>query len=175
MRHTVATAAATSLAVVSTLFSLLPAPQYTIPAALITFSIPNPAHAIIIEDVHLIVQEALEEPVVLPLAPEDVRLMIRAYASKYDVSEALMLSTVSCETAGTFDPTIRSRAIYSYSNPTTGIVAGTQEQSYGLAQIHLPANPDVTLEQAQDPDFALDFMASHLAKGEMWRWSCIPK
>lgn len=169
MTHTVATAAATSLAVVSSLISMLPAPQYALPAAAVVLSIPQTSHA----EVAIPFQEPPQSPLPVPLGEEAIRLMIKAYASKYGVSEGLMLSTVSCETSGTFDPTIRSRALYTFSDPKLGIHIGEQEQSYGLAQIHLPANPDVTIDQAKDPDFALDFMAKHLAKGETWRWTCI--
>jgi len=46
-----------------------------------------------------------------------------------------------------------------------------REQSFGLAQIHLPDWPSVTQEQARDVDFALDFMASNLSEGKNI-WSC---
>jgi hypothetical protein len=35
------------------------------------------------------------------------------------------------------------------------------EESYGIAQIHLPSHPDITKEQALDPDFAIKWMANN--------------
>lgn len=70
---------------------------------------------------------------------------------------------MACETANTFDPTIQSRVIDS---------TGHQEESYGLAQIHLPAHPEVTMAEALDPVFSIDFMAKNMAKGKYSMWSC---
>lgn len=38
---------------------------------------------------------------------------------------------------------------------------GTQEQSFGLAQIHLPSHPNITREQALNAYFAIDWMIEH--------------
>jgi hypothetical protein len=38
---------------------------------------------------------------------------------------------------------------------------GTQEQSFGLAQIHLPSHPDVSREEALNAYFAIDWMIAH--------------
>ena len=43
-------------------------------------------------------------------------------------------------------------------NPTAGSPAGAE----GLAQIHMPSHPDVSLAQAQDPNFALNWGAGYL-------------
>lgn len=95
---------------------------------------------------------------------------IVAYASKWGVSDVLVRDLVSCETGGSFDPDIRSSAIYDFSRPAQGIEEGGRERSYGLAQIHLPDNQNISLEQAIDPDYALNFMAQELAAGNAWRW-----
>lgn len=74
-----------------------------------------------------------------------------------------MVAMVSCETAGTFDPTIQSRFTRN----------GVREQSYGLAQIHItdPAWKGITKEDAQDPYYALAFIAEHW--DERWNlWTC---
>lgn len=102
--------------------------------------------------------------------PESIATKISHYAAKYGVSAELMRAIISCETAGTFDPKIQSAATYTYSRPNVGIVKGERERSFGLAQIHLPDNPRISLAQATDPDFALNFMASELAAGNTWRW-----
>jgi hypothetical protein len=44
--------------------------------------------------------------------------------------------------------------------------------SIGLVQIHLPAHPDVTREQALDPDFALTFIVDKFLNGEEHLWTC---
>jgi len=95
-----------------------------------------------------------------------VRAKIAHYSKKHGVSEELVYSIVSCETADTFDPLIQSYATY----PN-----GEREKSFGLAQIHLPAHPAITKEMAQNPDFALEFLTSNLAKGRGSMWSCYPK
>ncbi len=85
-----------------------------------------------------------------------------------------MINLVRCETAGTFDPEIQSGAIYNFSDPKRGIVKGERERSFGLSQIHMPDNRATTIEQAIDPDYALDFMGRELAAGNTWRWkTCI--
>lgn len=105
-------------------------------------------------------QEKEEEP------PERTYIeeRIAFYAEKYGVSYADMHRVVSCETAGTFDPKIQS-----YVPDSSG--PGGREDSWGLAQIHLPAH-NVTREQAQDMEFALNFMAKHFARGEHRMWTC---
>lgn len=52
-----------------------------------------------------------------------------------------------------------------YKNPD-----GTQERSFGLAQINLDSNPNVTIAQADDPNFALEFMASQWDAGRQSHW-----
>lgn len=82
-------------------------------------------------------------------------------AENYDVSPKLMVSLINCEN-NDWDTTLQSKIVKK----------GVREKSYGLAQINLPANKDVTKEQATNPDFALDFMASNIAKGKANMWSC---
>lgn len=81
-------------------------------------------------------------------------------AHKYGVSAQLMKKLIQCESG--FDTDIRSNHILSYG----------REQSYGLVQIHLPAHPDVSKEEAIDPTFAIDFMARNIAAGRKDMWSC---
>lgn len=80
--------------------------------------------------------------------------LISLYASKYEVSEAVMTAVVRCE---------------SYFDPAA---VGDSGQSFGLSQIYLPAHPDITKEQALDPDFALNFLAYHLSKEQGYLWTC---
>lgn len=110
------------------------------------------------------------EPVVV--ATSTIQEKIASYAAKYDVSRDLMTSIIRCETAGTFDPKIQSSARYTRDHPDWGVKQGDRELSFGLVQIHRPAHPHVTYEQATDPDFALDFMAKNLAAGRRSMWTC---
>ena len=104
--------------------------------------------------------------------PKTIPQLITYYSEKYKVSEDLMTDIIGCETAHTFNPVMQSTVKYNFSSSKRGIVKGQQERSYGLAQIHLPDHPGVSYEQAIDKDFALDFMASNIAKGRVKMWSC---
>jgi len=120
----------------------------------------------------LIAEPAKIVPVIIP---QTIPEKITYYANKYNVSEAIMIQIVSCETAGSFNPTMRSECRYKFSDPKRNIVKGEQEMSYGLAQIHLPDHPNVTYEQATNPDFALKFLAENLSAGKGSMWSCYRK
>ena len=81
-----------------------------------------------------------------------------------------MNKVVNCESGYVVD--IQSNHRYKKDRPHEGVVKGQQEQSFGLVQVHLPAHPSVSLEQAIDPEFAIDFLAKNLAKGRGTMWSC---
>lgn len=88
-------------------------------------------------------------------SPSDISALITKYAIKYDVSESLMHKLVSCESG--YNPII--------------VNSNAREFSVGLSQINLKAHTNITREQAENPDFALDFMASNIKKGyakTMW-------
>jgi len=89
-------------------------------------------------------------------ASENYKTIIGTYAKNYDVSEALLTHLVMCESS------FNRYAL----NDNPGI-----EYSVGLAQINLLAHKNITLEQAQNPDFAIKFIAEHVASGDaprMW-------
>jgi len=73
--------------------------------------------------------------------------------------------TIDCETAGTWNPKIQSEYVKD----------GVREDSWGLAQIHLPSWPEVTRDQAQDPYFAIDFLVEKWKLGQQTKWSCYRK
>lgn len=106
------------------------------------------------------------------IAKAEVVVKIHEYADKYSVSYSKLYNAIDCETAGTFYPAIQSKVKYKFSDKKRGIVKGTYEESYGLAQIHLPDHPDITLEQTNDIDFSINYMASNLVRGKNL-WSCI--
>ena len=102
---------------------------------------------------------------------ERAKRLTMHYGAKYKVSYKDMYEVIKCETGGTFDPTIQSQVRYSFTDPDRGIVEGEREESYGIAQIHLKDNPDISIEQATDMDFSIRFMAEEFSKGnQSWRW-----
>lgn len=87
-------------------------------------------------------------------------LETRFYADMYHVNFHEMQFIVYCESR--FDPNIQSKYIQPYG----------REYSWGLVQIHLKAHPHITIEQALDINFSLDFLSRHIAQGkgeQMWK------
>ena len=99
-----------------------------------------------------------------------VKQLINAKAKEYGVSSYVMNTVVNCESQYVTD--IQSKHRYKKDRPHEGVVRGQREQSFGLVQIHLPAHPNVKMEQAVDPEFAIDFLAKNLAQGRGAMWSC---
>lgn len=77
-------------------------------------------------------------------------------------NSAFIASIIRCE-AGNLDPDIQSRHIQK---------DGTREQSFGLAQIHLPSHPSVSREMASDPEFAISFIVREVNAGHEDMWTC---
>lgn len=70
--------------------------------------------------------------------------------------------------------------VYPYTNKTCprgesgwypGAV-GDNGESFGLVQINLPWNPNVTAEQALDVTYALNFIVDSFLAGHERRWTC---
>lgn len=113
--------------------------------------------------------ETLQEPLKWPISHEDreraVKALIEAYGGIYEASQAqkkTAFDIISCEDPD-LDPKLQSGAFYK---------DGTQELSFGLSQIHLPAHPDISKEQAEDPDFAIDFLMKNITQGNAKIWTC---
>jgi len=87
--------------------------------------------------------------------------LIKKIAAEYGVSSHLMTELVRCESSFVSD--VQSN--YRYSD-------GGREESFGLSQIHLRAHTTVSIEQANNPDFALRFMAKQISQGNAKIWSC---
>ena len=85
------------------------------------------------------------------------------YAKIHKNSPDKIIKTINCENRE-WDIKLQSRIINK---------RGNREDSWGLSQIHLPSHPDITKKQAQDPDFAINYMAEHL--GRDVTWSCYKK
>lgn len=98
--------------------------------------------------------EAAEVPIKKELLTRaDYERYIDQNASRYGVSPAKIKAIVSCETGGTWNPTI----------------VGDHGQSHGLVQIHAPSHTNISISQMNDPKFALDYIMENLGKD---RWSC---
>lgn len=91
--------------------------------------------------------------------PERIAKEVDTVSEKYGVSAKLMSDIIACESQG-------STTIQSYQKQPYG-----REKSFGLAQIHLPAHPNVTKEEATDPQFAIDFLGKNLKQNPNM-WSC---
>lgn len=89
---------------------------------------------------------------------------IESLSEEYHISSSTMARIVSCETGGnTGSTTIQSLAVNS---------KGQQENSWGLVQIDLDYHPDISRDEAQNPIFALTFLAQNLAAGNGHLWTC---
>ncbi len=104
-----------------------------------------------------------EAPLKEPLdTKEEYVEFVYLKAEQYGVGADLMISIINCENRD-WNPTLQSYA--KYKN-------GEREQSYGLVQIHLPAHPSISYEQATNPEFSINFLAENLAEGRASMWSC---
>ncbi len=88
------------------------------------------------------------------ISPESIQDKIELYAENYGVSAEVMRNVVKCESS--FNPNAVNHT--------------KKEFSVGLSQINLNVHK-VTIEEAKDPDFALDFMAKNLKRNPQM-WSC---
>lgn len=93
---------------------------------------------------------------------EEMVMFVGIKAKEYGVSESLMLCLINHENKE-WNPTLQSYVIY----------RGVREDSWGLSQIHIPSNPSVSRQEAQDPKFAIDFMASKLRQGRASMWNTL--
>lgn len=83
-----------------------------------------------------------------------VQDIINEKAVEYNVSAKLISDIVFCESSFNVN------------------ALGDGGHSRGLVQIYDSYHPNITHEQAYDPEFAIDFLASNLAKGKGNLWSC---
>jgi soluble lytic murein transglycosylase-like protein len=123
--------------------------------------IPNRVTYTAVEDNHI---EAKTE-VNPQTTREHINALIATYSARYGVSEALMHTIIKAES--TYQPEAIGDKGY-YCKKT-----GQITPSYGLAQINLCFHP-VTVQQAHTPEFAIEFLAKKLARGECYLWSTCP-
>lgn len=117
-----------------------------------------------------VVVEKPEEPVIKPKIAtrsvqkvnNDYTAVIEKYSLKWQVSPVLTSRIIYCESGN------NRYAL----NDTPG-----REYSVGLVQINLLAHTNITKEQAQDPEFAINFLTENISKGkapQMW-YNCFKK
>lgn len=103
-----------------------------------------------------------------------IKKHIEGIAQKYHIDGSLMYKVITCEN-NTLNPDRQSELKYPYDVREWSVRKGEQEKSYGLAMIHLPSHPNISLQQATDPDFALDFMGKEFSSGRASQWACYRK
>lgn len=106
-----------------------------------------------------------------PVEEKSIEELVALYSDLYDVPSETMWKVMKCENRD-LDPNLQSKLYYTFSNPALGIVKGEQEYSFGLVQINLHYHPEITMEQATDPEFSISYLAEQLSLGHGSMWSC---
>lgn len=106
-----------------------------------------------------------------PVEYEGYESLFRLYSDKYNVDYRLVRAISYCENTPQ-DTNLQAKLKYNFTNASLGIYEGEREYSFGLVMINLHYNPTVTIAQATDPHFAIDFLARNLSKGNHSWWSC---
>ena len=76
-------------------------------------------------------------------------------SSKYDVPARELIHIINCESGG-------KRSAHHLS---------PKEDSWGVVQINLKAHPNITKQQATDPNFSVDYLAKNIKRHKSW-WTC---
>ena len=105
--------------------------------------------------------------------------LIQNKSSEYGVSFEQMSQIIDCENTER-DPLLQSRVLYTQaqiSRHSDWGEVGEREKSFGLVQIHIPAcnkwnGKCITKKQAQNPEFAVNYLAHELSNGRGSKWSC---
>lgn len=85
---------------------------------------------------------------------ERINQEIDEVALKYKVSTTVMKKIIACESQYKID------------------AVGDSGHSRGLVQIHAKYHPQISTEEANNPKFAIDFLAQNLKEGRGYLWSC---
>lgn len=107
-------------------------------------------------------------PIVQPVHSQKAEIIqaVISACEKYGADKTVALFIVQ-EEDREYDPTIQS--LYPSKTGPNG-----REDSWGIAQIHLPDHPNITREQAQNITFSAEFLAQNLAAGNCYLWSTCP-
>lgn len=92
---------------------------------------------------------------------ENIQAMVEDFSDWYNIPYLPQL--IKCESR--------------FKNVRSDIIndKGEREPSYGIAQIHLPSHPDVSLSEAMDPYLAIKWTVDKINNGEQEMWSCYHK
>jgi len=85
---------------------------------------------------------------------EKIKDEISITSNKYGVDPKVVDAVVFCES--------------SYNETALG----DGGKSRGLAQIHKDYHPEITDEEAYDPEYAIDFLARNIKEGRGYLWTC---
>ena len=91
---------------------------------------------------------------------EEVRELAIEVAEQYGLHKGRFLATLECENH------------FNAKGQSNHYLKGVREDSWGAAQINLPYHSDVTRKQAEDPVFALNWMAMAWLDGNAKWWTC---
>ena len=91
---------------------------------------------------------------------EEVKQYAIDVATEYGLHKQRFLAPLSCENGFT----AKGQSNHYYK--------GVRERSFGSVQINLPSHPGITQEMAEDPYFAVRFMAQKWVEGDASLWSC---
>lgn len=83
--------------------------------------------------------------------------IVLSYAVKYGIKGSVFLDTLKCESDLDAD------------------AVGDYGTSFGVAQIHLPAHPEITKAEALDPLWSINWAAEEFAAGHAGLWTCYRK
>lgn len=97
-----------------------------------------------------------------PDSSSTIEALVRATETKYGLTDDFY-NTLKCESDGW-------QNVQSYIPHAAG--PNGREDSWGVVQIHLPDHPEVTKEEALDPEWAVKWAAAQFAAGDAKIFSC---
>lgn len=132
---------------------------------IITSIISLPSKLIAVDSIPPGMELIQSSDVLITPTKESMKATVYKLAKEYGVNPEVMINVINCENTD-WIPGLQSRIITK---------TGEREKSYGLAQIHLPSHPHITIKQASSPEFAIEFMAKEMSMGKASKWSCYNK
>jgi hypothetical protein len=84
--------------------------------------------------------------------------LITFYSDLYNVDSEVIHKVIKCESDYKVD-----------AHNSIG------ENSWGIVQINLNAHRSITVEQATDPNFSIEFLAKNISEGKGKMWTCYRK
>lgn len=96
----------------------------------------------------------------------EMKALATETAKKHGLKVQKFLDVVNCEVKK------RPDGSWDYKAQSDHYKNGKREDSWGMWQINLYWNPQVTKEQAQDPEWSTEWAATAWANGNARWWSC---